>query len=155
MEHKEITKAIIRSQHCQRNWDLSRDMPEDDLNLIVTAATQCPSKQNIAFYDLHVITNRQVIEAVHDQTKGFTVNYVRPVTETNSQVLANLLIIFTERDYATEMTTQKTLRNEQTFNMFTDPRSESNKHTLMRDQSMAVGIAAGYVNLTFSSFDKF
>jgi hypothetical protein len=28
--HQEITKAIIKSQHCQRNWDLSREIPEED-----------------------------------------------------------------------------------------------------------------------------
>ena len=25
-----ITKAIQRSQHCQRNWDLDRQIPDED-----------------------------------------------------------------------------------------------------------------------------
>ena len=33
MDHKQIQKAVIRSQHCQRNWDLSKEIPEADLNL--------------------------------------------------------------------------------------------------------------------------
>ena len=35
--HDTIKKAIIRSQHCQRNWDLSKEIPEVDLNLFMTA----------------------------------------------------------------------------------------------------------------------
>ena len=56
-----ISKAIIRSQHCQRNWDLSKSIPKEDLDLLVTAATECPSKQNVAFYKAYFITNRQII----------------------------------------------------------------------------------------------
>ena len=53
-----IKKAVIRSQHVQRNWDLSQEMSQDDIDLLVHAATNCPSKQNIAFYKLHVLTDR-------------------------------------------------------------------------------------------------
>jgi nitroreductase len=148
MEHKEITKAIIRSQHCQRNWDLSREVPQEDLDLLITAATQCPSKQNVAFYRLHVITNRQVIESVHEQTKGFTVSYSSDEKQTNSQVLANMLFVFEERD----LNKGKDLkfRNEQTFNVSSTNISLNDIDTLRRDKNMAVGIAAGYVNLTAS-----
>ena len=34
MDHKQIQKAVIRSQHCQRNWDLSKQIPQEDLDLI-------------------------------------------------------------------------------------------------------------------------
>ena len=36
MNNKDIEKAVIRSQHCQRNWDLSKQIPEDDKNTILT-----------------------------------------------------------------------------------------------------------------------
>ena len=49
--NSEIIKAIHRSQHTQRNYDLSKKIPQADLDLIIEAATQCPSKQNIAYYD--------------------------------------------------------------------------------------------------------
>ena len=45
----DIKKAVIRSQHCQRNFDLTKSIPENDLELLIHAATNCPSKQNIAF----------------------------------------------------------------------------------------------------------
>ena len=60
-ENKNIIKAIHASQHTQRNYDLERKIPIEDIKTLITAATQCPSKQNLAFYDLHVIVNRNVI----------------------------------------------------------------------------------------------
>ena len=54
-KNKNIIKAIHASQHTQRNYDLDKKIPIEDIKTIITAATQCPSKQNLAFYDLHVI----------------------------------------------------------------------------------------------------
>ena len=56
MMNVDIEKAVIRSQHCQRNFDLEKEIPEKDLKTLVHASTQCPSKQNISFYNLHFIT---------------------------------------------------------------------------------------------------
>jgi len=92
----QIKKAIIRSQHTQRNWDLEQMMPEDDIELLVHAATNCPSKQNHAFYKLHVITDRSIIEKVHAQTHGinFTNSQGEQEVATNSQTLAHVLFAF-------------------------------------------------------------
>jgi nitroreductase len=150
MNKVEIKKAVIRSQHCQRNWDLSKEIPQEDLDLIIHAATQCPSKQNIAFYKVHFITNRELIEKVHSKTAGFT-NYRTGELETNSQTLANLLIAFEEEDYLNRHTTDKVFRNDEMLNLdTTGTLSESHQESLQRDQHMAIGIAAGYVNLTSS-----
>jgi nitroreductase len=73
--HKDIEKAIIRSQHCQRNFDLSQEMPDDDIDLLVHAVTNCPSKQNISYYKVHVITDKETVLAIHNMTDGFTKNY--------------------------------------------------------------------------------
>jgi hypothetical protein len=152
MDHQTITKAIIRSQHCQRNWDLTQEMPEDDLNLIITAATQCPSKQNVAFYNLHVISNRSVIEQLHDQTRGFTIKYGSEIKETNSQILANLVLVFEESDHAVIRNDDHVFRNEQTFIMHKNQGAipDYEKENIKRDKYMAAGVAAGYVNLTAS-----
>ena len=47
-ENKNIIKAIHASQHTQRNYDLDKKIPIEDIKTIITAATQCPSKQNLA-----------------------------------------------------------------------------------------------------------
>ncbi len=130
-----IKKAVTKSQHCQRNWDLSREIPKDDLETIIYSVTQCPSKQNHAFYKVYAITNRDVIEQIHNTTKGFLL----PNDEwtTNSQTLANLLLVFEE---VTETSKDHEVKNKTYEN--------GDKSIKDRDINMAVGIAAGYANLT-------
>ena len=141
--NKDIIKAIQRSQHCQRNWDLSKEIPQEDLELLVTAATQCPSKQNVAYYKAHFITNRGIIEAIHEQTNGFT---TPAKTTTNTQVLANLLVVL-EGYYAEP---DPEFRNDQWEFVKKGTATEGIMNTIKRDQHMAVGIAAGYLNVTAS-----
>ena len=68
----------------------------------IHAVTECPSKQNVGFYEAHFITNRDVIEAMHDTTKGFSYpkddgnGGLEMGYQTNSQVLANLVVVFTK-----------------------------------------------------------
>jgi nitroreductase len=140
----DITKAIHRSQHTQRNFDLSKQMPAEHLELFKTAATQCPSKQNVAHYKIHMITNRDVIERVHALTpiarhdgKGMT---------SNSQVLANLLVVFEEyRDMSNEVDQG---RNDETTALYAEGKEDARAYDVLeRDASVAVGIAAGYLNL--------
>lgn len=144
MDHSTITKAIIKSQHCQRNWDLSRSIPEDDIQLLVTAATNCPSKQNIAFYKLHFVTDRTLIEQIHEQTNGFVVKLSPTHNEytTNPQTLANLLIVFEKYTNLKDKYDQN--RNDQTRNLATGIKDATHD----RDRLISVGVAAGYVNLT-------
>jgi nitroreductase len=133
MQLDQIKKAVIKSQHCQRNWDLSKSMPTEDLDALIFAATNCPSKQNVSFYKLHVITNREIIEKVHEQTSGFSYD---GKTITNSQTLANTLFVFTENNGYGQWYKQAVHGDESS--------------TLERDRHMAVGIAAGYLNLLAS-----
>ena len=67
-----IDKAIRASQRCQRNWDLTQVINEDDVKVLETAVTQCASKQNDVYYKVKFITDRDTIESIHEQTKGFT-----------------------------------------------------------------------------------
>lgn len=153
VSHKTIRKAILKSQHCQRNFDLTKEIPEEDVELLKTAVSQCPSKQNMAFYKAHFIFDRKVIEDIHKHTKGFGVdpeNY-----QTNSQVLANLVVVFEENSphsmvSENEGTNKKFWRNEETKALAEEQENENHLTTLKRDKDQAVGIAAGYLNLTAS-----
>lgn len=145
--NENIEKAIIRSQHTQRNWDLSREIPQEDLDLIIKAATECPSKQNVAHYRIHAITNRDIIESIHEKTDGFTVSYHPYQTTTNSQVLANLLIVLEPTKVETR-NVKSIYRNEQTLAIANSEQDKMAHETLMRDLHMAVGVAAGYLNMT-------
>ena len=37
LEHKDIKKTIIRSQHCQRNWDLEQTIPDENMAIGIAA----------------------------------------------------------------------------------------------------------------------
>lgn len=137
----DIKKAVLRSQHCQRNFDLSKQIPAEDLELMVHAATNCPSKQNIAFYKLHVITDRETIEAVHELTTG-THTYDENgnmVESTNSQTLANAIFVFEQLEVDT--------LSEKSRAKWED-KDEADLEVFKRDRATAIGIASGYVNLT-------
>ena len=136
--HEEVIKSIIKSQHTQRNWDLSREIPEEDMKVLETAVTQCPSKQNFAFYKTTFITNRSVIEKIHEQTLGL--GYIDPETQrrvecTNPQTLANLLVVFED------------IKTSDYFNMHHALRNKNSKSVYERDRDNALGIAAGYMTL--------
>lgn len=138
ISRKELSDAILISQKTQRNWDLSKTIPDEDIETIVDAATQCPSKQNFAFYKTHVVTNREVIEKLHEASTGL--GYWDPevgarVETTNSQVLANCVIAFEEIEPSGPLASKLLERDAGDMEVF------------QRDKNMAVGIAAGYVNV--------
>ena len=155
-----LTKAIDRSQHTQRNFDLDQTISEQDMKQLVHAVTQCPSKQNVALYEAHFTTNRDIIEAMHKTTQGF--DYPdedgKVAYQTNSQVLANLVVVFTklpineklfeneEVDYSVPMGYRSNAAVEWERGEISDTEYKS----LQRDQEQAIGIAAGYINLTAS-----
>ena len=148
--HKYIQDAVIKSQHCQRNWDLSKTIPKEDIELLIHAVTNCPSKQNIAYYDVYVISDRNIINEIHDNTDGFLKNVETNETTTNSQVLANLLFAFVPIKNEDLLTSESKHRNMQTDNLKSNSLSAGDLHTLERDRHTAIGIASGYLNLTAS-----
>jgi len=132
-----IVKAIHRGQHCQRNWKLDEKMPSVDIETIITSATQCPSKQNLDFYSVIAIQDREIIESIYETTmtaKG----------RKNPQVLAHLLLIFVENPEVTQIDRNSEIRGKMT------------KHTSLtlsameEDLHQAIGVAAGFVNVTSS-----
>lgn len=154
--HETLEKAIHKSQHCQRNWDLTQKIPAEDMQVLVTAVTQCPSKQNVAFYKVSFVTNREKVEAVHNLTDGFTSPYDRSKTTTNTQVLANLLVVFEEvplrndgpRDVYRNCETHEVLEGKEAY--AAQPLEWDADQALEIDRKLAIGVAAGYLNLTAS-----
>lgn len=144
MDRSIIRDAIIKSQHCQRNWDLDQAIPKEDLDMILMAATQCPSKQNLAYYRCHFIQDRDLIEKIHESTMGFG-------SHTNSQIMANLVIVFEE--YGDLASDAYNKRNQQTRELVEKDLDRSGINVdkqLDVNRQQAVGVAAGYVNLVAS-----
>jgi nitroreductase len=159
-----INKAILKSQRCQRNWNLKEEIPQNDIEVIKTAVTNCPSKQNVTFYKPYFVTNREQIEKIHASSMGaFTIDKTTKEGRynTNSQLLANLLVVLVEdcdekhfdrnphvKTYFNRNLTDEDVNMEQ----FHNSGNEANLNNEMlenfkRDRDIAVGIAAGYMNL--------
>lgn len=132
-----LNDIITDSQRCQRNWDLSKSIPDDHIQILKTAVTDCPSKQNRVFYKCLYITNREVIETIYDSSDCFAWQFNPRKTVTNSQTLANLLVVFLQdRDDSVE---------PRTVDEHIKGTSDGKKE---RDEYLSVGIAAGTLNLT-------
>jgi nitroreductase len=140
-----LKQSIANSQHCQRNWDLDKTIPQEDLSTLVAAVTDCPSKQNIAYYKCHFISNRSVIENIYNNTDGFTISYAPKITQPNSQTLANLLVAFEDIPLSPR-SLNGVVRNDQTLQLQRDETKIPEE--LKRDKEMAFGFASGYLNLT-------
>jgi len=147
-----IKKSIQKSQHCNRNWDLTQEMPQADIDLMIEAATQCPTKQNLNHYKTHVITDRAIIEQIEAATaipdfgsedndfRGYdgVQGYDEGKGPTNSQLSAHAVFAFVE-DEAWQMGEEVRDPAEKAEGMGAASYKE--------DRDQAVGIAAGYLNL--------
>jgi nitroreductase len=147
-----IKKSIQKSQHCNRNWDLTQEMPQADIDLMIEAATQCPTKQNLNHYKTHVITDRAIIDQIEAATaipdfgsadndfRGYdgVQGYDEGKGPTNSQLSAHAVFAFVE---------------DKPWQMGEEVRDPAEKEQGMsavsykEDRDQAVGIAAGYLNL--------
>ena len=145
-----LNDIIISSQRCQRNWDLEKNISETDLNVLINAATNCPSKQNEVYYQLDVIKNRNLIKNIYNCTNGYafhdnnmesleSVNSFKSNIKTicNSQTLANVIFAF-RKDYSTE---NRSLENI-AFNYL---GKETDAY--VKQRNISIGIASGYVTL--------
>lgn len=110
--NNDIKKAVDSSNKAQRNYDLSKVIQKEDLDTLVYAAMNSPSKQNETHYSLHVYTDQDIIRQIYSHTKKFTMirdqqdqdesfkvennvfisNHAKSVT--NSQVYANALFVY-------------------------------------------------------------
>jgi nitroreductase len=155
-----IKKSIQKSQHCNRNWDLTQEMPQADIDLMIEAATQCPTKQNLNHYKTHVITDRAIIEQIEAATaipdfgsedndfRGYdgVQGYDGGFGPTNSQLSAHAVFAFVE-DEPWQMGEEVREPSESTKTMHGKTGDGKLAESYKEDRDQAVGIAAGYLNL--------
>ena len=70
--NQQIIDAAKVSKQAQRNWDLDKTIPQEDLETLIYAAKNSPKKQMETHYALHVFTDQEKIRAIYDQTKKFS-----------------------------------------------------------------------------------
>lgn len=148
---KDVEKAIMKSQRCFRNWDLTQEIPQEHIDLMKFATTQAPSLQNVAFYKVHWIHDRETIEKVHACTHGapYRVENGKKVVDPNpreddhlyemgdttqSQALANIVVVYEKYYHPEEYFKENRILQE---------ARDSDTH-------IALGISSGYLNMTAS-----
>lgn len=110
--NQDIIKAVDTAQLAQRNYDLTKSMPQNDLDTLIYSAVNSPSKQNETHYSLAVYTDQDIIRQIYNHTKKFTLikdqsdiksafgekdgKYWQNDNQsvTNSQILANVLFVY-------------------------------------------------------------
>jgi nitroreductase len=99
-----LNNLLWNSQRCQRNWDLSKTIPDADVETLINAIKSSPSKQNEKHFKVYIISNYEARKKVYDRTRNFahdadgesicfnpdgTINYKH-----QSQLMGNLLFVF-------------------------------------------------------------
>ena len=79
----EVKQAVDVARVAQRNWDLDRQIPEEDLETLIYAAQNSPKKQMETHFSLHVFTHKEKIREIYDKTKKFSVYPVTDVSPEN------------------------------------------------------------------------
>ena len=90
----EDQEVILKMKKCQRNWDYSKTIPEDIVNQLLWIATNAPSKQFEAFYDVYYTTDRNVIEDLYRYAWGNTQARTPTSCVRNSAMNANMYMLF-------------------------------------------------------------
>ena len=152
-----LKKAIDSAQRAQRNYDLSKIVPQEDLDLLIYSAINSPSKQNETHYSLHVFTDQDFIRSIYNHTKKFTLldtddnaddlfgekdgKYWQNDSQsvTNSQILANVLFAYVE----------ETGQARGGTHIVGQRSSDGNARSIYKEQqSYSIGISVGQLILS-------
>ena len=99
----EEMNIIHKIQKCQRVWDHSKPMMEEVVDYLLWTAQNSPSKQHEAYYDIYWTADRKVLDELSKYTWGCTNNRVPPSTWQNSQMNANMYILFVAKEPDTQL----------------------------------------------------
>lgn len=155
--HEIIKNAIAVSQRAQRNYDLSKTIPEKDLDTLIYAAINSPSKQNETHYSLHVYTDKDIIREIYNTTKKFTYGNKKHTSEIldtdkgenwmyenrsvhNSQTLANTLFVYVDDDGESRGVTHFLAQH--------DDNNRNSVHTYNEQKNFSVGVSVGQLILS-------
>ena len=157
------------SQRCQRNWDLTKTIPSEDIELMVHACKSSPSKQNEPHFRVYGVENFDLRKKIYNETLNFahdgdgvslcfnkdgSINYKR-----QSQLMGNFLFVFCrERNnvyrsgesYAGGdfVETDMNVDHAGTIDLSTD---EKRKYVQKMTENIglhAIGISVGYLLIT-------
>ena len=100
-EEKDIIREI---QKCQRNWDLTKPPIHQELiDYLLWTAQNSPSKQHEGYYDFYWSADRKVLDELSKYTWGTTHTRNPPANWRNSQMNANLYILWVAKEPDTQL----------------------------------------------------
>ena len=159
MEHQELKNAVDITQRAQRNYDLSKSIPQADLDTLIYTALNSPSKQNETHFKLKVYTDPNLIHNIYDCTKRFGLigdNFDKMYKDTdkgvignnkyevkNSQVLANVVFVYCDEDQQDE----DNLRGSEQIIANRGNASEETTNFFTRLKNFSIGISSGQLSL--------
>ena len=130
-------ETIRKIQKCQRVWDHKRTIAKEVIDYLLWVAQNAPSKQHEAYYDVYWTADRKVLDELSKYTWGCTHNRMPPSTWQNSQMNANLYILFVGKEPDTNL------------NCHADGTEKSNTDIARWENAyVSVGIAMGLVMRT-------
>lgn len=154
--NQNIIQAVDSAQQAQRNYDLSKIIPHNDLETLIYTAVNSPSKQNETHYSLAVYTDQDTIRQIYNHTKKFLLFKDQSDIEsafgeengkywqnddqsvTNSQILANVLFVYVEEQGVARGGTHSVGQKN----------PNSNAATIYKEQqSYSIGISVGQLIL--------
>ncbi len=153
MDNHEIKQAIDSSQKAQRNYDLSKSVTNEALDLLIYAAINAPSKQNETHFSLNVYTHQSIIKQVYNETKKFTLGIEEVLDNekgeewlydnrsvTNSQILSNILFVYVDDEGEARGATHLIGQTDDSF--------EKERRTFDEQKNYSIGISVGELILT-------
>lgn len=133
---EQLKTAVEGAQRCQRNWDLTKTIPQEHIDLLLKVATTSPTKQNKEWYQLVYTTDRNIIE------KLYSIAYEPRDSEyeqkLNTQVRAHMVMIWL---HCNEKTDDLSRGGE-------DYGESINQNSREENVTFNAGISSGIVSLT-------
>lgn len=154
--NEEIKKAVNVAKRAQRNYDLSKSIPKNDLETLIYTAKNSPSKQNETHYSLYIYTDKDIIREIYNTTKKFILYKQNDIVDIldpnnnkneqwmydntsvyNSQILANVLFVYVDHNGSARGVTHMLAKHDDT---------ESNEiYNIQKNYS--IGISVGQLTL--------
>jgi len=128
-------RVVDTIRRCQRNWDRSKQIPEEHLNHWIYLAQHSPTKQDEAYYNMYVITNPDLVNKLFDHTWGFHISNSEsfPAIVRNPQMAASAYLLFTSKN-------PKTMRNRNPNGTLRDIDYYGRRDNQMNAIGMVMGI---------------
>lgn len=101
---KQIKQNSETIRRCQRNWDLSKTIPHEHIQLLGEVAKNSPAKQDEAYFDVYVINDKDLIEELYKNSDGYTTGVAEGKdfeVWPNSQTRANVVFCWSARQPST------------------------------------------------------